>query len=377
MSTSEWDNYVAALNGIRTSGVYARFIDYHSQFATLAHNGCYFLPWHRQYLFEFERELNKIVPGVVVPFWDWTRVVSGIRVNEAFANDPVWRARMGGANGNGPIPSAPFRGWSAGGQPCVRNFFAGGGNVGGGGVPYVFISSEQIASLVNGRDTFADFTTFLEGQHNTPHVAIGGNMGEVPTSPLDPMFWSHHAFIDMIWRNWQLSGNGNAFGGPQGCSTSTSMPPFNRNVNQILTGISQCTTYARSSSAGPVARFNQLQSSAVHQASSSSSSALTLASEAEKTSRLRAVAQKKQEAPSSYKTEVSKALLQVETMERSSRAFGMPASEITRAVTFYRNLLLKQGLDVVGDASIASKSTDTIASEGRTQAASLQNSTSS
>jgi hypothetical protein len=381
MSTTEWNNYVTALNGVRTSGVYATFINYHSQYAALAHGGCYFLPWHRQYLFEFERELNKIVPGVVIPFWDWTKVVSGTRINEAFANDPVWNSRMGGANGNGPIPRPPFAGWSAGGRTCVRDFFTGAGNVGGGGDRYAFISSEQVASLVNGRDAYADFTTFLEGQHNTPHVAIGGNMGVVATSPLDPMFWSHHSFIDMIWRNWQLSGNGNVFGGTQSgssCSaTSVTMPPFNRNVNQILTGISQCTTYARGSSAGPVARFSEMQGLSARQASSSSPSALTVASDAEKNSYLRAVAQKKQNSPSAYQAEVGKAILQVDTMERASRAFGMPGPDIARAVTFYRNLLLKQGIDVVGDASIMSKQTSAIASEGRTQAASLQNSTSS
>ena len=89
---------------------------------------------------------------------------------------------MGGANGNGPIPRPPFACWSAGGRTCVRDFFTGAGNVGGGGDRYAFISSEQVASLVNGRDTFADFTTVLEGHHNNPHVAIGGNMGIVATS---------------------------------------------------------------------------------------------------------------------------------------------------------------------------------------------------
>jgi hypothetical protein len=45
---------------------------------------------------------------------------------------------------------------------------------------------------------------------------------------------------------------------------------------------------------------------------------------------------------------------------------------ITQGVEFYQTLLLKRGLDVVGDASIGSKSTQTIEAEGRAQAASMQ-----
>ncbi|MCG8463195.1 MAG: tyrosinase family protein, partial [Holophagales bacterium] len=31
-----------------------------------------FLPWHRAYLYRFELALQKVVPGVTLPYWDWT-----------------------------------------------------------------------------------------------------------------------------------------------------------------------------------------------------------------------------------------------------------------------------------------------------------------
>ncbi len=31
-----------------------------------------FLPWHRAYLYEFEQQLQDWVPGVALPYWDWT-----------------------------------------------------------------------------------------------------------------------------------------------------------------------------------------------------------------------------------------------------------------------------------------------------------------
>src|ERR1700748_542924 len=31
-----------------------------------------FLPWHRAYLYLFEKSLQDLVPGVTLPWWDWT-----------------------------------------------------------------------------------------------------------------------------------------------------------------------------------------------------------------------------------------------------------------------------------------------------------------
>jgi Common central domain of tyrosinase len=174
LSDTEWNNYVRALKGIRRNGVYAKYVRVHRDNAVLAHNGCYFLPWHREYLYSFERELKKIVPGVSLPYWDWTRVVSGQRINLAFATDPVWKSRMGGASGNGPIPNAPFKGWSAGGETCTRRFTTGSGNIGGDGNTSTFISSEDVGVAVRGQDSFAKFIVFLELAHNASHLPLEG-----------------------------------------------------------------------------------------------------------------------------------------------------------------------------------------------------------
>ena len=31
-----------------------------------------FLPWHRIYMYEFEKALQDAVPSVTLPYWDWT-----------------------------------------------------------------------------------------------------------------------------------------------------------------------------------------------------------------------------------------------------------------------------------------------------------------
>src|SRR5437763_12406734 len=37
------------------------------------HHTHLFLPWHRAYLYFFEKTLQDRVPGVTLPWWDWTR----------------------------------------------------------------------------------------------------------------------------------------------------------------------------------------------------------------------------------------------------------------------------------------------------------------
>ena len=38
--------------------------------------------------------------------------------------------------------------------------------------------------------------------HTTVHNAIGGDMGDNSTAPLDPVFWMYHRSIDDVFRNW-------------------------------------------------------------------------------------------------------------------------------------------------------------------------------
>ncbi|MGH8580631.1 MAG: tyrosinase family protein [Gammaproteobacteria bacterium] len=51
--------------------------------------------------------------------------------------------------------------------------------------------------------SFSAFQPSLEGNpHGTVHVMVGGEMGRVPTSARDPLFWAHHANVDRMWSVW-------------------------------------------------------------------------------------------------------------------------------------------------------------------------------
>jgi len=47
------------------------------------------------------------------------------------------------------------------------------------------------------------FEAVCEGSlHNPVHRWVGGNMAEA-SSPNDPVFFLHHAFIDLLWERWK------------------------------------------------------------------------------------------------------------------------------------------------------------------------------
>ena len=55
-----------------------------------------------------------------------------------------------------------------------------------------------------------------------------GTMGSVISSPNDPAFWLHHAFVDLLWSEWQESGHeGSAF-------YPSSNQPYGHNLNDPM-----------------------------------------------------------------------------------------------------------------------------------------------
>jgi Common central domain of tyrosinase len=242
---------VDAVNRLRntpgTNGVsiYENFAQSHAGQLPAAHFGAYFLPWHRQMLYEFELALNRVAPRgptISIPYWDWSAV------NTNFKRDFDTWTKMGGAVEGQAIPNPPFQRWTSrilALHDVIRRFTVGGD------VPSeeYLTSSETIDTAVNAGDTFAVMADFVESIHNSPHRSIGGDMDNLGYSPNDPIFFSHHAFVDLIWRRWQLVGGQNAFGGTHPGTSNTPATldqpqlPWGRTVRQILEDMSRCTQY--------------------------------------------------------------------------------------------------------------------------------------
>jgi tyrosinase len=187
----------------------------------IAHGHEIFLPWHRAYLYFFELTLRDVMPGLTLPWWNWT---TDAAVPNAYKQEkvegkpnPLYSAKVD--------PLAIKQGKRMGdtrGPVTVRK-------EGADGAPPLPTAKQIEEVLLLG--SFKDFTEQLENYHNNVHVWVGGDMGDIPFAAFDPIFWAHHAMIDRIWRIWQLEHSKSAM---PASLLNQALPPFNMTVAQTL-----------------------------------------------------------------------------------------------------------------------------------------------
>ncbi|KAJ9081122.1 hypothetical protein DSO57_1018144 [Entomophthora muscae] len=186
------------LHAGRFNSVMLNLTGTHLHNKNLIHGSAVFLPWHRHFLHIFQKEIRKVDPSVVVPYWDWTRNSNEphkSRVFEWLGSDGVGKERcvkLGGKplevmiDDNGVNPH------------CLRRKFDLGGKLS------AFMGTSGIKKILKQR-AFWPFAERLEAQpHASPHDNLGGDMGSM-SSPNDPLFWLHHAMVDRIYTSWQFN----------------------------------------------------------------------------------------------------------------------------------------------------------------------------
>lgn len=247
LTKDEKSRFVAAVKELKASGVYDRYVSIHRR-AMMdvrpdpAHGGPAFLPWHREYLWRFERELQKVDPTVTIPYWNWVR-------DRSPGAMPFTPDFLGG-NGrrrDGMVTDGPFAyptgEWTLRVRDMNRmprflaRFMGSGMNLPTG---------RDIARVLRtkpfdtrpwdfGSDPRRSFRAALEDHHNAVHVWVGGTMG-MATSPNDPVFWMHHAMIDRLWAMWQKRNPREPYrprrNGPRGHKLNDPMWPWRRTRRQ-------------------------------------------------------------------------------------------------------------------------------------------------
>ena len=214
---SVYDQWVAihgCIMGVKTPGS--------TQFVNLGHQNIGFVAWHREYLRRFELVLQRVVPGVTIPYWPWpmtpvepSALFSNARIHQIFfsSSSPL---PVGGLFASGG-PSSPPNWWPAGFKWTVQPAL----QVGGSPIllrgspsntwPPTQISVTNIEKMVNappGINVYWPFWNQLEAgarTHNTGHNIVGGYMANPVFSPNDPLFWLHHAQVDRVWSRWQAN----------------------------------------------------------------------------------------------------------------------------------------------------------------------------
>jgi len=151
----------------------------------------YFLPWHRMYVYFFERIIRKISGKAefTLPYWNYS--VSG----------PA----------HGVIPSQ-FR---TPADPILKCLFMSNRNPGvnsgtpiDAGDPGALDTTPSLSKCVySGTNGFCNVLD--NGLHGNVHVLTGNsmNMGSVPWAANDPVFWAHHCNIDRLWASWNKDPN--------------------------------------------------------------------------------------------------------------------------------------------------------------------------
>ncbi|MEM9804798.1 MAG: tyrosinase family protein [Cyanobacteria bacterium P01_D01_bin.56] len=239
-----------------------------------AHSYPAFLPWHRQFLLDFEQALQTVDANVTVPYWDWSDPDAlGVMLQKDFL----------GTSGQGTFVNVPDHGRFEGGEVKTGSFATWQLNetlhfdamtfesLGPRLLRFSMLPpfdayplpQSAIDSLFN-TNNYEVFNALIEGAlmpdknnagyvagwalHAFAHSIIGGSqvdwtdwtqgiahqtdilgtMDSIPCSPYDPIFWLHHANVDRLWAQWQDQGHsGDSF-------YPASEQPFGHNLSDPM-----------------------------------------------------------------------------------------------------------------------------------------------
>ncbi|MFD0857140.1 tyrosinase family protein [Actinomadura adrarensis] len=172
LTSEERSRFVQGLHRLKDEGVVDDFARMHARHAQMGiHKSSHFLPWHREFIYRFEKKLQAHYPSVSLPYWDSTV--------DRSSSDPLWK----------PDFLGQFNG------PWRLNRVLG----------VVTLPTEAQVRANQQRGTYSKFWRELESDiHNPPHNWVGGVMASF-TSPGDPVFFLHHSCIDMLWVRWRKS----------------------------------------------------------------------------------------------------------------------------------------------------------------------------
>lgn len=163
LTCGEQQEFLDAVQALKDSGMYDDFVRVHFDSAGFAHNVAEFLPWHRWFLWVFERELQSISGScVTIPYWDAERGDTLPIVLRA--------STFGTNNGGGCATDGIANGWAMAqpGRNCLERDFD---------ASISFSRDAEVLSRVTNNVAFADFTVAIEGSpHSGPHDYIGGPM---------------------------------------------------------------------------------------------------------------------------------------------------------------------------------------------------------
>ncbi|TVZ05435.1 tyrosinase family protein [Trebonia kvetii] len=270
LSKAERDRFVRAVLKMKKDGIYDWYVRTHIDSMWMRNDGGMpmwahmrpaFLPWHRQFILDFENDMRKAdatltgkTSDLSLPYWDWINFRSP--TNFLFWG-VLWSEDFMGWDGDGPpdnrVTKSPFTGsawpltFDAG--PDYMPFTQHGANflqraLGASKTGSTLPTEDewnaalalttyddspwdsntnrkphtaQFTGVKSFRNAFEGWIGYYEDAaaaaadpahtpsslHNRVHVWVGGSMSPL-SSPNDPVFFLHHCNVDRLWAQWQF-----------------------------------------------------------------------------------------------------------------------------------------------------------------------------
>lgn len=202
LTSAERDRFLAAIAAFNDRGM-GRFSDFrnvHNEAGDPeAHGNAGFLPWHRAFLLDLERELQQIDPSVTLPYWRFDQAAPRVFSRDFMGvPDP--------ATGTVQFSAAnPLQFWVTDGVPGIIrrprfNTVTQPATSANGQV------LSELATLALGGPgaKYESFRTMEGNPHGRSHNSFGGSIAGRATAAKDPLFFMLHANIDRLWAKWQV-----------------------------------------------------------------------------------------------------------------------------------------------------------------------------
>lgn len=197
LTTAERDRFVNALATLNNAGagMFQTFRDMHvAASSPEAHGAPGFLPWHRAYLLDLERELQNIDRSVALPYWRFDQPAPNLFSQDFIGQTPALGSAVSFS------PTNPLQFWKVDGVSGIqrRPFF----NQATGNASVI----NEASTLALGTN-YAAFRTMEGNPHGSAHVSFSGSISSVPTAAKDPLFFLLHCNVDRLWAKWQWLGS--------------------------------------------------------------------------------------------------------------------------------------------------------------------------
>jgi tyrosinase len=198
LTIAERNRFLAAYSALNANtAAYQVFLDSHNAFSDIEiHGHSTFLPWHRAFVLDIERQIQAIDASVAMPYWRFERSAPNVFDAGFMGGNPdsvTGRVAMDATN--------PLRNWTVGlavGIVRVPRFNRTSGS------PSLLNEAQTLAL----GSSFLPFSTMEGDPHGSAHVSFNsGPITSPDTATQDPIFFLLHCNVDRIWALWQAANN--------------------------------------------------------------------------------------------------------------------------------------------------------------------------